>query len=223
MKTLVVCPSRSRPTALYDMAESIVETSDADIAVYIDDDQIDIYRDGGINWKARFGPRLKITIGRRIGPAAAADSLVKAFKRYDVYGLSTDDSVYRSKGWDKFVARCMDAFPSRIGVVSAHHGHGPWVNFPYVSREWIDTLGWFVVPGVTHYCWDTALEILGDATEIVYATKEQFEIDHMTEPTSSSPAIAQQDALTFLTWAITLRREAILKLRAASGRPAEVA
>jgi hypothetical protein len=205
------------------MAESIVDTSDADIAVYIDDDQVDFYRDVGINWKARFGHRLKITIGRRIGPAAAADSLVKGFRNYDVYGLSTDDSIYRSKGWDKFVAGCMDNFPNHIGVVSAHHGHGPWVNFPYVSREWIDALGWFVVPGVTHYCWDTALEILGDATDIVYATKDQFEIDHMAEMTSSSPAIAHQDGQQFLLWAITLRREAILKLRAACGRPAEVA
>jgi len=223
MKTLVVCPSRSRPSALYDMAESIMETSNADIAVYIDDDQLDVYRDSGFNWKVRFGTRMKITIGKRIGPAAAVESLVKAFKKYDIYGLSTDDSIYRSKGWDGFAAKCISQFPNRIGVVSAHHGHGPWVNFPYVSRTWIDTLGWFVCPGVTHYCWDTALELLGDATEIVYATKEQFEIDHMAAPASGNPATVQHDALTFLTWCINNRRQDVVNLRAACGRPAEVA
>jgi len=223
MKTLVVCPSRSRPRYLCDMAHSIMETSDADVAVYIDDDQMDMYRDSGINWNSRFGSRMKITIGRRIGPAAAADTLAKAYKRYDVYGLSTDDSIYRTKGWDKFTSDCIARFPNRIGVVSAYHGQGPWVNFPYVSREWIETLGWYVVPGVTHYCWDTALQILGDATEIVYATRAQFEIDHMTQPTPNTALTAQQDSLTFLRWCITERQQSIINLRAACGRPAEVA
>lgn len=222
MRTLVVCPSRNRPEFLATMVESILKTSKADVAVYIDNDQVDLYRNSGILWGGRFGERLLIEIGPRIGPARAIDKLAMTHLDYDVFGLSTDDSIYKSPGWDKFTERAIREFDNRIGVVSAAHGGGPWVNFPYVSREWITTLGWYVCPGVTHYCWDTCIEILGDATNIVYATKKQFEIDHQAQPTQGIDRFALDGAL-FLGWCINQRPVAMKKLRAAMGKPVEVA
>jgi hypothetical protein len=203
------------------MVKSVVETSDADVAVYIDDDQVDLYRQE-FDWRAEFGSRVLFDSGNRIGPAPAVNRLVERHGGYDVYGLSTDDSIYRTKGWDRFTADQISRFPGRIGAVSAYHGHGPWVNFPYVSSNWVETLGWFACPDVTHYCWDTAIEILGDATSIVYATREQFEIDHQPQPTSNIDRFAL-DGTLFLDWCIHKRPESIKRLRAMAGNPVETA
>jgi hypothetical protein len=100
-------------------------------------------------------------------------------------------------------------------VVSAYHAHGPWVNFPYVSRDWIERVGWYACPQTHHYCWDTVMELLGEATRIDYAKQHDFEIEHDAIQDGSQIPAFEMDCVQFLSWVITTRREIVQKLRAA--------
>jgi hypothetical protein len=170
----VLCPTRDRPEGLKRLIGSVLGTSrKADVLFYADDDQTEEYRgiphEGGrvINW---FGPR--------IGPAPAANLLAKKFYDYDAYGLITDDSVVTTPGWDEWVLDTIPMFPKRICVISPHHNQGEHVDMPFVTKEWIEAVGWFCCPTMYHYAWPTVTSLIGEMTAIVHAPAQKFNIDH---------------------------------------------
>jgi len=211
VKTLVLCPSRDRPQQLDRMLKSVMETSQAVVAVYLDEDNSFKY----IDVFPKYKDRVLVTVGPRIGPAKACQDLVVRHPEFEVYGLGVDDSIFTTPDWDRFVDDCLQSFPKRLGVVSAFHGHARWVNFAYVSRQWIEHVGWYVCPDLDHFCWDTVLEMLGDATNIVYATREQFFIDHRAEYTvAAGGGNIEPDSTKFLWWCVIGRHDLVQKLKA---------
>jgi hypothetical protein len=70
----------------------------------------------------------------------------------DIAMLAGDDSLFRTPGWDVAVEAEFAKVPDRIvmvytdtGKVNNHNDHEP-CN-PFVSREWIDVVGYFTPPG----------------------------------------------------------------------------
>lgn len=210
MRTCVVCPTRDRPESFLRTAESHATTSkNSHLFAYVDEDQRRLYE------ALSLPERTHLVIGPRIGMVTAVNVMVQQNRSFDAFGYVTDDARFTAPGWDDYLAECIGGFRNGIGVVSAHHQHGIWLNFPFVSRQWIDVVGWLAYPPQQHYCWDTLLELLGEATAIVYAPQDRFAIDHDAITSGATVAHLGSDAASFLQWCITSRRELVMKLRAA--------
>lgn len=167
MKIAVLCPSRDRPEGLKRLVDSVKATSSADVLAYVDKDQDNLY------WDTE---GLILNVGEQIGPVAAANLMVERFPSYDAYGLVTDDSVITTPGWDKWLEEYLTTYP--LMVISPYHNHGNHVDMPFVSRRWIETVGWFACPAMMHYAWPIVTGLIGEMTAICHAPKQSFAIDH---------------------------------------------
>jgi hypothetical protein len=205
----VILPTRDRPQDFLNSARSVAETSTtAQVVAYVDDDQMGIYA------PLRLPERTQIHYGPRVGVALAVNAVAHAHPRFGIYGLTTDDSVYLTPGWDDYAEQVFDGYKNGIGVLSAAHLAGRHVNFPFVSREWIDACGWFAYPKAYHFCWDTILELLGEATKITFAPKDKFLIRHDWQPPLNLDH-TEADCRAFLWWCVTERTEIVARLRKA--------
>lgn len=154
MRVAVVCPTRERPIAFRHMYESVLETSKADVLSYVDDDQ---------GYELPEEPRVICHVGSRIGRGDSINYLCKSHPEYDAYLLAADDVVFTKTDWENDLAAAMPE--DGIAVINAareRQGEN-FVNWPVVSKKWIDTLGWFNPPKLKRYCQDTALQALSDA------------------------------------------------------------
>ncbi len=203
------------------MIKSFVDTSSvAQLVVRLDEDQKDLY--AGVEVPAR----VSFEYGPKIGPggsinASAYDNMRMSKERnaiagrpYDAFCAAPDDAEFVTPGWDLYALGVIKSFPGRIGVVSAAHDQGTFLNYPCVSREWINVLGWYAHPTIYHFCWDTMHELLGDATNIVYAPRDKWLMNHQGLP--QNLANYQSDTAAFLTWCVTERPQAVQRLRAAA-------
>lgn len=160
----MVCPTRARPQQAMEMAATVVNTSSADVLLYVDADDVH-----SKHLPELATDRIRIGIGKPIGRGPAINGLCEGFKEYEAYVLVSDDAQFVRKGWDEEVAKAIEGFQNRIGLVSIPDGlsKGQHVNWPCVSREWIDAVGWFNPPRLMHYCQDTAIQALGQAIDRV--------------------------------------------------------
>ena len=205
----VLCPTRDRPDGLYRLANSVSTTSDsATVIACGDEDTRHLYDETRTDIRWHFVDRMV--------PAKKANYLVKTEREFEVYGVIPDDAFILSPNWDVWVLDTIRKMPGRIGVVSAMH-NGEAVNFPFVSREWIDALGWLACPRMENYCWDTVLQILGESTELVYAD-QRFMVQH-DNPVSESILPFANDCMKFMYWVIRDRHEDLGKLFSAKGSP----
>jgi hypothetical protein len=106
--------------------------------------------------------RIRMVIGPAVGRGGAINSLCRDFPHYDLYLLASDDAVFVLDGWDQIVEAAMPE--DGIGVINvARETTEDFVNWPCVSRKWIEALGWMHPPRMDHYCQDTAMQALSDA------------------------------------------------------------
>lgn len=67
--------------------------------------------------------------------------------RGDIAMLCGDDVLFRSRGWDERVTATFDAIPDRLAMVYTRTGEPEReATLPFVSREWIDIVGYFTPP-----------------------------------------------------------------------------
>lgn len=174
MSVLVVCPTRDRPDQAVELAHNVLGTSNATICFYVDEDQGGLYGD----LEKLRGPRVIVDGGKRQGVVNAANGMACGHPNFGIYGLMCDDMRFGTAGWDEYLESCFASFYGRIGVVSPAHDMGTHVDVPFVSREWIDTLGWFALPFARHYCWPTVIAMLGECTNITHADERNLFIVH---------------------------------------------
>jgi hypothetical protein len=176
VKIAVLCPTRDRPEKFRRLWQSVMDTtSDKSTVVlaYIDDDQIELYRE-------HLPPHGFIAIvGPRVGPVAACNAIVERYHdHFDIFGILTDDCEVTVPGWDKYLAEVMEMFPKRLVVVSPFHNCGDHVDMPFVSKEWIDVVGWYACPDVYHYCWPIVTGLIGEMTAICHCPMQRFALKH---------------------------------------------
>ena len=192
----VLIPSRDRPEQLLDACRSVLGTSEvADVLAYVDDDQRVLYEPALV--AAGFGPRVRTLYGTRIGPVAAANTLVGTSPEYDIYGLITDDTRTVTPRWDKWVLDAMSRFPGSIGIVSPSHNLGDHVDMPFVSRRWVEILGWYACPDMYHYCWPILTGLIGEQTAICHAPESGFAVHHSRLHPMNAEAEARDTAKFF--------------------------
>lgn len=72
-----------------------------------------------------------------------------------------DDVFFRTTGWDVLVREAFDALPDRIAFVHGRDGHpehdGVFGTLGFLSREWVDAVGYFTPPYFTANFGDTWL------------------------------------------------------------------
>jgi hypothetical protein len=198
------------------MVRTMIKTSTRARALgYVDDDQRELYEAGlKIEFPQGVPPEILMTYGPRIGPVASCNAMVGKLPGMRIYGMVPDDAEFRTKGWDEWLVGAIDSLPKRLGVVSAAHNYGSYVNFPWVSAEWINLLGWYFYPKNFHFCCDTILELLGEATRIIYAQPDEFLMFHQGQATINPEAYADATN-TFLHWVVNERRQLLEKIRGA--------
>lgn len=71
--------------------------------------------------------------------------------------LASDDIVPVTPGWDDRVREAFQKWPDRIGMVYTDDGlrHDLMGPHPFVSREWLDAVGYYLPDGFMHQCIDT--------------------------------------------------------------------
>jgi hypothetical protein len=213
------------------------------MVVYVDKDQEELYSGLPATY-VRLGkpgtntfemirdglPRFFIVIGPRYGPIHSINALchalrhepglVRFFPSAYIFAYLTDDSTIGPVGWDEYVKWEISTFPKRIGVVSLNHG-ADYVNFYAVSKEMVDAVGYYAVPDVNHaWYWDTAMELIGDATRIVYSHPKDVFVTHSVQLTTDSQGMPDEDCRRFAHWCISDRKRAIKSVRAVMESPA---
>lgn len=149
----VLAPTRGRPEALQAMAWSAHETADGPVQIlaYVDDDDPADYQPENV--KIVRGPRITLSeCWNRL--AEVADGTI--------LHMGSDDIRFRTPGWDTRILDVFDAFPDRICFVHGRDGghdeklgtHG------FVSRRWVDTVGYFTWPGFPCDYADTWLHVV---------------------------------------------------------------
>lgn len=172
-RVAILCPSRDRPKDVAELLRGVIQTApDTQLFVYIDRDQRDLYQ-----WCFHEGApkQLSMTVGERVGPCAATNYLLKNNPGYDAYGMFCDDCRVTVSGWDRFVLNTLD-----YGYLSVAAAHGTQaVDFPFLSKKWVDALGWYCHPSLYHWGWDAVLAALGVASgKMMQALPSQFWFDH---------------------------------------------
>lgn len=210
---LVTCASRDRPEELMGCVRSFVRTSTkADLAIYIDADQIHQYLDA-FDWKP-FEGRIRWNVGTRIGPVASNNVLYEKHKHeYRIFGTTPDDSRFEVPGWDDWTIDTFEGFVGRLGVVSPNSNNGDFCTHPYVSREWIEEVGWYAYPEAYGFVWDTVIQLLGEATQMEDAPPDKFRMMHLTLE-SDNREVLKTDSMAFLSWCAIGRRAIVKRVNA---------
>lgn len=136
----ILLPSRGRPAEFKRMWESAIETGvgELEFVVYRDKDDAATYE---------YPPHVQVIDGERIVLSQMWNECAKLAKG-DILMHAGDDIVFRTEGWDKMVEDEFAKYADRILFV---HGdddfHGDkFGTHGFVSREWMDVLGYFVPP-----------------------------------------------------------------------------
>jgi hypothetical protein len=205
------------------MVASVEETStQADVAVYVDEDQEKDYDSLEGAHRLFFGPR--------IGQCRSLNALVKKSPGYEVYGSATDDCRFETPGWDRWVLETARSFSGGIGLIAPDSGQSkPRMDFPWATARWIEVVGSFSGLDTYHSYWDVGLQLLGEATNIRFAKPDEFKIWHegLMMDDSVDTALTDvgkmvfslyhihNDARTCCVWMAHERQALVDKLRAA--------
>lgn len=213
---LVCCASRDRPESLRRTVDSFCATSTrADMAVFVDSDQINQYLDA-YDWEAVTSGRVLFHVGTRVGPNASINTLYQKYRdQYCIFGVTPDDSRFVRRGWDDFVIENVAKFPAGIGVVSPSHSDGEYCAYPYVSRAWLDIVGFYAFPEAHSFVWDTCIELLGEATNIIRAPSDVFYMEHDCKASENFDEYLRVDEHAFLSWCAVSRAGIVKRLKAA--------
>jgi hypothetical protein len=109
----------------------------------------------------------------------------------DIIQMGGDDLIYSTKNWDELVVQeFKSAFPNGIGFVYGPDGifYSNLGTHGFVSRLWVDTLGYFTPPqGFTYYNDNWIFEIAKGIGKLHYVDKLfinhcRYPADHGTDP-----------------------------------------
>jgi hypothetical protein len=152
----LLCPSRERVRKLsHECYPSILETAhnpeNIELLVYIDED--DKQRQEYVEWSSSVpGPvHVEIIVGPTISVSRSWNTLAKE-SLGDVLYMWNDDLICQTPGWDEKVREIHDTSLDKIycGYFNDGINHGVHCAFPFVSRKWYETIGWFS-PGVYQF------------------------------------------------------------------------
>lgn len=149
----LLLPTRKRPKKLAETIESVRATAEniPEILCYVSDcdDSYDRLITESKYDDFPWSGFVKFIRGPRVIMSDLWNVLVP-HARGDIFMLCADDVLFRTPGWDVEIEKAFAAVPDRILLAYADDG-GPngkaFATLPFVSREWVDAVGYFTGPG----------------------------------------------------------------------------
>jgi hypothetical protein len=150
----ILCPTRKRPQNAKRLVQSIYDTATHPPAIhfYVDEGDVESLQYGPLLGRYFVGPRIVMSNMWNVLAGEAEG---------DILMLCGDDVIFQTPGWDEMVEREFRMCPDKILMV---HGDdlGPngrtFATLPFVSRKWIDTVGYFTPPGFSGDYADTWID-----------------------------------------------------------------
>lgn len=149
----ILCPTRGRPHGVQRLFDSALATAKEpfEFVFYTDDDDPNAIPDE----IARF-PSVQVLSGPRLVLSDYWNACARAANG-DILGMLGDDVEFQSRHWDVLLEAEFAKYQDRIlfafgwdGFRNETHGsHG------FVSRQWVDALGYFTTPDFSHDYADT--------------------------------------------------------------------
>lgn len=140
----LLVPTRNRPDLVRRMWDSARATALGEIEAcfYLDDDD-----PVGLQGVESLGGDWAATVGER---CVLSEAWNRAFEIADgdILMHASDDIIFRSQGWDLLVTEELERFSDRIAFVYGRDGYQDEQlgTHGFVSREWVEALGYFVPP-----------------------------------------------------------------------------
>ena len=156
----LLVPTRKRPQRLAGMVGSVIATTrpgEVEIICYVTHDDHD-YDD--------FPRGLPVSFLR--GPRRTFSDLWNALTPYaagDIFMLCADDVLFRTQGWAAIVGEAYASCPDKILCAygdDLHPNGKTFATLPFVSRKWVETLGYFTPDGFTCDWCDTWIQDIAD-------------------------------------------------------------
>jgi len=144
----LLCPTRGRPANVSRMLESVFsnDTSNTSQIVFFLDNDDHITIEVVQSLLVEYGTRIKAKIGPRNRNIAKMHNHCASAADGDILGLSDDDVVYRTIGWNEIIEEAFAACPDKIllayGADGLHNQHH--ATHPFIHRTWLETTGYFV-------------------------------------------------------------------------------
>jgi hypothetical protein len=147
VRILLATPTRGRPASFKEMVRSARKTATHPEHLYIIAriDHDDPMRGGYLTERG-----YTLLQGQRVLLPVAWNEIASTAK-YDILMMCADDLRFRTTGWDDDVVRAFEQWPDRIGLVYADDGiHGEKAStHAFVSKEWVQTVGYYLPPTLT--------------------------------------------------------------------------
>lgn len=139
----VLVPSRGRPDRFGQMRESLYGTA-------LGDPELVLVLDGDDPMKDHYPSDVHTVF---VPPDSMKQSALWNVAWDNATGdfamMGADDMLFKTLGWDSKVEKAFELWPDRIGMVYTAGGFEDRPEFPIVSRQWTDIVGYFTPP---HFC-----------------------------------------------------------------------
>lgn len=183
----LLIPTRGRREWLGRTIVSAIKTAKnpdkLEFVCYVDDDDVASYEKFGFD----IAPDLNGNIHFIVGPRIVLSNTWNKCASYasgDILMQGNDDIIFRTVGWDVMVSRAFERCADKILMVHGNDGStgrpssiGNFGPHPFVSRRWIEVLGYMTAPYYSSDYGDTHINELANA--IGRRRYLQFTVEHM--------------------------------------------
>lgn len=159
----IIVPTRGRAKDLARLINSIIDTSckiqNIEICARVDNDDPE-----SIVTLISFANRVRVKISVGVRQTCHGNLWNDAWRLCsgDVLQMSSDDFVYRTKGWDTEVLKEINKFSDKIAFVYGEDGfqHGALGTHFFVHKRWAEAIGGFVQMHTNVFYHDTWNDVL---------------------------------------------------------------
>lgn len=204
---ILLVPSRGRPERAAIMCASARETAEGPIEILVmvdpDDPALEGYRE--------LVPDV-VVLPERLGYSGSLNHGARlSWDEHAILGAFGDDVIFRTKGWDRLVARAL-RIPGLCYPNDLAHRAG-WATAVWMSAQVAQALGWLAYPGCWHQYVDNVWWEIGHAigrltylegvvVEHMHQAYGKAEMDDTYRSVYSMPQ-AGIDHQAFLDWKAT--------------------
>lgn len=116
----------------------------------------------------------------------------------DLFFCGSDDSLFRTPGWDELAEAALGAFGDGLAVAYANNGldREKCEQF-FTTRQWIETVGWLMRPEYEHFCCDQDVETVakgvGRLVRLLSITVEHMHKKYGKSPDDATYRRVRQD------------------------------
>lgn len=175
----ILVPTWGRPGRLMDLVQSVLLTARREpgltqiwVRVSHEDPSCAEYR-----WLADRENRVHWYFLEGCTGYAAGIEALRRVATGEIFFCGSDDSLFRTPGWDEIVERAFIAEPFLVAY--ADNGlHREKCEQFFTTRRWVETVGWLMRPEYEHFCCDQDVESIARGVDCLQFLREVV-VEHM--------------------------------------------